>query len=63
MSSGAAHLTAPPAGFNSVSLLDSSLSVCYQSLQVLVEIGSGEDELVVFDNDAIRPSYLIMYGS
>jgi len=40
-------LTKPPAGYDSV----------------LAEVGSrlNYDELVVYDNDAIRPSYLVMY--
>ena len=31
--------------------------------QVLAEVGTrlNYDELVVYDNDAIRPSYLVMY--
>jgi len=41
------RLTAPPAGYDSV----------------LAEVGAAlnYDELVVYDNDAIRPSYLVMY--
>jgi len=33
--------------------------------QVLAEVGAGlnYDELVVYDNDAIRPSYLVMYDT
>ena len=33
--------------------------------QVLAEVGSSlnYDELVVYNNDAIRPSYLVMYES
>jgi len=42
-------LTAPPAGFDSV----------------LAEVGGSlkYDELVVYNNDAIRPSYLVMYDA
>ena len=31
--------------------------------QILAEVGArlNYDELVVYDNDAIRPSYLVMY--
>ena len=33
--------------------------------QVLAEVGAGlnYDELVVYNNDAIRPSYLVMYDT
>jgi hypothetical protein len=59
-------LTKPPPGYDSVSV-DIKIVVC-QSLitnrQVLAEagpIGLNYDELVVYNNDAIRPSYLVMY--
>jgi phage gp45-like len=42
-------LTAPPTGYDSV----------------LAEIGGSlnHDELVVYTNDAIRPSFLVIYGA
>lgn len=47
MTSGNTHLKEPPSGYDSV----------------LAEAGNGlnYDELVVYNNDAIRPSYLVMY--
>jgi len=45
LSTGNSALTAPPAGYDSI----------------LVEIGAGQDELVVFSDDAIRPYYLVIY--
>lgn len=64
------QLTAPPVGYNSVgfsfftlvSILHSLTSACH--IQVLAEGGSFDrDELVVYTNDAIRPSYLVMYDA
>lgn len=49
LTSNNSSLTAPPAGFDSV----------------LGEVGGtlNYDELVVYQNDAVRPSYLVMYKS
>ena len=45
-----------------VPLLHSLTRACHT--QVLAEGGSFErDELVVYTNDAIRPSYLVMYDA
>ncbi|KAI5116799.1 hypothetical protein M0805_001801 [Coniferiporia weirii] len=40
-------LRAPPAGYDSV----------------LAELGGGQDELIVYTNDAVRPSFLLTYDS
>jgi len=59
-------LTEPPAGYDSVSVV-SRRSFCgvLMGEQVLGEVGGrlNYDELVVYDNDAIRPSYLVMYDT
>jgi hypothetical protein len=59
-------LTAPPAGYDSVSFFSrtrwlTSHRLCV--IKVLAEKGGSlnYDELVVYDNDAIRPSFLVMY--
>ena len=61
-------LTAPPAGYDSVSrdtpfLLTRRLK--HRLHQVLAEVGGSlnlpYDELIVYSNDAVRPSYLVMY--
>ena len=57
-------LTKPPTGYDSVSFVPgSSFGVVLTRSQVIGEVGSrlNYDELVVYDNDAIRPSYLVMY--
>lgn len=61
-------LTAPPAGYDSVSPFVISLtsaSALSTFMQVLAEKGAGlrDDEVIVYTNDAIRPSYLIMYDA
>jgi hypothetical protein len=62
-------LTAPPPGYDSVSTNDigSPLETCsiLCAHQVLAEKGGSlnHDELVVYDNDAIRPSYIVMYDA
>ena len=37
-------------------------SIIYNHFKVIVN-NPGADELVVFDNDAIRPAYLLMYDA
>lgn len=62
-------LTAPPSGFDSVCfifLISSarvSNSLLLFTCQVLAEKGGSlnYDELVVYHNDSIRPSFLVMY--
>lgn len=58
-------LTAPPHGFDSVRLqiLCIMIKVHFFLFQVLAERGGSlnYDELVVYTNDAIRPSFLVMY--
>ena len=58
-------LTAPPRGFDSVCMFyhRKSFLIFIQSRKVLGEKGRAlnHDELVVYTNDAIRPSYLVMY--
>jgi len=57
-------LTAPPEGYDSVSRLDSLRSARpLNSTQVYGEVGGGlcYDELVVYSNEAIRPTWLVMY--
>ena len=59
-------LTEPPVGHDSVCL---NILFCEQQMsmillrQVLAEVGGSlnYDELVVYREDAIRPSYLVMY--
>ena len=59
-------LTGPPAGYDSVSAIPQSLfwwdHILIES-QIIGEVGVklNYDEVVVYDNDAIRPSYLVMY--
>jgi hypothetical protein len=56
-------LTTPPSGYDSV--CHSSLLILFflNFWQVLAEKGGSlnYDELVVYTNDAIRPSFLVMY--
>ena len=57
-------LTAPPAGYDSVSFCQAIINLSLTSyIKVLAEKGGSlnYDELVVYDNDAIRPSFLVMY--
>lgn len=56
-------LQAPPAGFDSVRRASLSCSLFLSMRQVLAEKGGSlnYDELVVYTNDAIRPSFLVMY--
>ena len=64
LQSGNSALTAPPAGYDSVRLLSTSLQYASNLrlvTKILVEIGAGQDELVVFSDDAIRPYYLVIY--
>jgi len=59
-------LTAPPAGYDSVSIIVRLLfGGALTKVQVLGEVGGrlNHDELVVYDNDAVRPSYLVMYDT
>jgi hypothetical protein len=58
-------LTEPPAGYDSVrvsKVFSATLRNQYH-FQVLAEKGGrlNYDELVVYTNDAIRPSFLVMY--
>lgn len=64
--------TAPPAGYDSVSIsflhclasfLNFGLTRYYH--QVLAEVGGSlnYDELVVYTDKAIRPSYLVLYDA
>ena len=59
-------MTAPPAGYDSVSrtppLFDHS-KANHGVHQVLAEVGGSlnYDELIVYVNDAVRPSYVVMY--
>ena len=58
-------LKKPPASYDSVSFVLGLLFGVRALMrsQVIGEVGSrlNYDELVVYDNDAIRPSYLVMY--
>lgn len=56
-------LTAPPSGFDSVCLYLLLITLSDDSAKVLAEKGGSlnYDELVVYTNDAIRPSFLVMY--
>jgi hypothetical protein len=57
-------LTKPPAGYDSVSVIAwRTFCGLLTRGQVLGERGVRlkHDELVVYDDDAIRPSYLVMY--
>ena len=56
-------LTGPPAGYDSVSVVRWSSGGALMRIQVLGEVGArlNYDELAVYNNDAIRPSYLVMY--
>ena len=59
-------LTGPPAGYDSVSAIPWSLfwwDHILSESQIIGEVGIklNYDEVVVYDNDAIRPSYLVMY--
>ena len=57
-------LTSPPAGCDSVSIQSPHIqALSDSSFQVLAEKGMAlnYDELVVYREDAIRPSYLVMY--
>ena len=59
-------LTEPPAGHDSVSVvIRQFFGGVLMKKQVLAEVGAGlnYDELVVYNNDAIRPSYLVMYDT
>ena len=62
-------LTAPPAGYDSVSI---ALAIrnrkswdWINSTKVLYQAGTSlcEDELVIYTSDAVRPSYLVMYDA
>ena len=59
-------MSAPPSGYDSVSraaplLITRRLN--YRLHQVLAEVGGSlnYDELIVYTNDAVRPSYVVMY--
>ena len=57
-------LTEPPAGYDSVSVVARwFFGGGLMRIQVLAEVGARleYDEVVVYNNDAIRPSYLVMY--
>ena len=56
-------LTSPPAGYDSVRNGTLIIERFLTSFQVLAEKGMAlnYDELVVYREDAIRPSYLVMY--
>jgi len=58
-------LTSPPAGYDSVSFIEFLFIWTYLKnyLKVLAEKGGSlnYDELVVYTNDAILPSFLVMY--
>ena len=59
-------LTAPPSGFDSVRitlLSENHALTAFTITKVLAEKGGSlnYDELVVYTNDAIRPSFLVMY--
>ena len=59
-------LTGPPAGYDSVSIVPFRyFRWVLMKGQVIGEVGVklNYDELVVYDNDAIRPSYLVMYDT
>ena len=61
-------LTEPPSGYDSVSvLLAYPLAGVLIRSQVVAEVVPGGslnyDELVVYKNEAVRPSYLVMYVS
>lgn len=59
-------MTEPPAGYDSVSVVaPKSFCEVLMKNQVLAEVGArlNYDELVVYTNDAIRPSYLVMYDT
>ena len=60
-------LTAPPPGYDSVSVFRLVFFVgALTGSQVLAEASPGKlnyDRLVIYDNTAIRPSYLVMYQS
>ena len=59
-------MTAPPSGYDSVSraphLFDHS-ETNHRVHKVLAEVGGSlnYDELIVYTNDAVRPSYVVMY--
>jgi len=60
-------IKAPPQGYNSVGTLVLFFLQCTQplgSIQVYGEVGGGSDydELVVYTNYAIRPTWLVMYN-
>ena len=58
-------MTAPPSGYDSVSRTQHSChpKTNYRLHQVLAEVGGSlnYDELIVYVNDAVRPSYIVMY--
>jgi hypothetical protein len=56
-------MTAPPAGYDSVSATDNFSITTLIDYKVLAEVGGTlkYDELVVYNDDAVRPSYLVMY--
>lgn len=56
-------MTAPPAGYDSVSARNNFYVILLIHCKVLAEVGGTlkYDELVVYNDDAVRPSYLVMY--
>lgn len=60
----ATDLAEPPCGHHSVSTEVIFLSVSQYSFKVIGEPGGdlNYEETVVYDNDAIRPAFLIVYG-
>jgi len=60
----ATDLAEPPCGHHSVSTLVVFLYVSQYSFKVIGEPGGdlNYEETVVYDNDAIRPAFLIVYG-
>ena len=61
----ATTMTAPPPGYDSVSQTSQQREpqILIPSFKVLAEKGGklNHDELVIYDNDAIRPSFIVLY--